>query len=193
MSATTGNLTERQAQWFASVREGLERETGRSLEDWVAIAKTCPETAPRARLKWLKDTHGLGQNRASYVFGTAFPSPIGWDEPKAQREALWVDPAATAILVALEDAMTGFADVVPTQRKGYSAFSRKVQFAAIRPVKNGQALLGLAVPPETDARLVSAKANEGWSERLKAKLTLTAPSDIDTGLIDLLKAAWEKA
>lgn len=48
------HLTERQTKWFASLREGLERDTGRPLAALVEIAKTCPETAPRERLKWFK-------------------------------------------------------------------------------------------------------------------------------------------
>lgn len=39
------NLSERQRKWCASVVQGLEQDTGKSLADWVAIAKTCPETA----------------------------------------------------------------------------------------------------------------------------------------------------
>jgi hypothetical protein len=69
----TEHLTERQKKWFASLREGLERETGKSLEDWVAIAQTCPETKPRAQLGWLKAFHSLGQNRASYVLSVSLP------------------------------------------------------------------------------------------------------------------------
>ena len=46
------HLTERQRKWFESVRSGLERDTGKSLDEWVKIARTCPETKHRARLKW---------------------------------------------------------------------------------------------------------------------------------------------
>jgi hypothetical protein len=97
-----GRLTAQQQKWFASIREGLQRETGKSLAEWVEIAKACPETRPRARLKWFKDTHGLLQNRASYVLGEAFPSGEGWDEPVALRDALWRDPTQRAILDAVE-------------------------------------------------------------------------------------------
>jgi hypothetical protein len=51
------NLTDRQQKWFATIRAGLERDTGKSMDEWVAIARGCPETAHRARLKWLKDHH----------------------------------------------------------------------------------------------------------------------------------------
>lgn len=187
----SAHLTESQKKWFASVREGLESATGKPLAEWVAIAKTCPETGHRARLKWFKDTHGLMQNRASYVLGEAFPREGGWDDADGLREALWTDPAQRAIYEAVAAAVADFPDLVTGQRKAFSAWSRKHQFAAVRPVKGG-ARLGLAVAPDTDPRLEPAKPNEGWSERLTSSLMLTAPSDVD-GITALLKAAWERS
>ena len=94
------NLTDRQQKWFATIRAGLERDTGRSLEAWVAVARTCPETGHRARLKWLKDHHGLLQNRASHVLSEAFGSSTAWSEPDKLIEALWADPASRAVFQA---------------------------------------------------------------------------------------------
>lgn len=88
---TEPHLTERQRKWFASVQAGLERDTGKSLTEWIEIARTCPETAPRARLRWFKETHGLLQNRASYVLGEAFPSATPWKEADSLVEARWTD------------------------------------------------------------------------------------------------------
>ena len=186
----TETLTDQQRKWFASVRGGLERDTGKSLGEWVAIAKTCPETAPRARLKWFKDTHGLLQNRASYVLGEAFPRAGGWDDAEALRDALWSDPGQRAIYLAVADAVGDLPGLVVGQRKGYSAWSRGYQFAAVRPVKGG-ARLGLALAPEADTRLQPAKPNEGWSERLKAVLPLTLAAEVDDGVKTLLRAAFD--
>jgi hypothetical protein len=188
--ADAAHLTTQQQKWFTSIRDGLQRETGKSLAEWVAIARTCPETAHRARLKWFKDTHGLLQNRASYVLGEAFPGGAGWDEPEALRDALWVDPASRAILEAVERLVLAMPDVIVGQRKGFSAWSRKHQFAALRPVKGGHARLGLAVAPDAQAGLEPAK-KEGWSERLRATLPLSAPSDVMPQVGHLLRAAWE--
>ena len=186
-------LTERQQKWFASVRAGLERETGRTIEEWVAIARTCPETRPRARQVWLKAQHGLGINRASYVLSEAFPSDERWDEPQALRERLWSDRAGAEILAAVEAAVSALPEVVTGQRKVYTAFSRKVQFAAVRPQKNGGAILGLAVEPDV-APMLSPAGNEAWSERLKSRIALTAPGgDVDVQVSALLRQAWERS
>src|SRR5262249_15083647 len=122
---TPTGLSPRQQKWFASVKASLERDTGKTLEDWVAIARTCPATAPMARIRWLKDHHGLGQNRATQVMSAAFPSGMGWDEPEKLRAALWTDPAATAILEADEALARPLPDLVVGQRKTFTAFSRE--------------------------------------------------------------------
>lgn len=185
-------LTPRQQKWFASVQASLERDTGKTLDEWVAIARTCPETRPRARTQWLKDHHGLGVNRAAHVLSVAFPSGMGWDEPATLRAALWTDPASAAILEAVEAAATALPSVVTGQRKGFTAFSREFQFASVKPVKGGKALLGLAVEPAADPRLEAPK-NESWSERLKSKLLLDSPAQVDASVQALLKASWEKS
>lgn len=191
-SGGPSGLSPRQQKWFASVQASLERDTGKTIDEWVAIAKTCPEMKPRARSQWLKDNYGLGANRGAYVLSVAFPSAMGWDEPQELRQALWTDPASIAILQAVEAAATALPAVVTGQRKGYTAFSREFQFASIKPIKGGKALLGLAVDPDADPRLAPPR-NESWSERLKAKLLLDDPAQVDASVAALLKQAWERS
>jgi hypothetical protein len=185
-------LTPRQQKWFASVQASLERDTGKTLDEWVKIAKTCPEEKPRARAQWLKDNYGLGVNRAAQILSAAFPSEESWDQPDALRDKLWADPASKAILEAVEKLALALPETVTGQRKQFTAFSRKVQFASVRPVKGGKAMLGLAVPAETDPRLETPK-NEAWSERLKGRMVLSSPADVDASVSALLKQAWERS
>ena len=106
MDAKPQGLTEQQQKWFASLRANLERETGKTLEQWVEIVRReCKETKPRARAEWLKATYGLGQNRAASIFAVAYPEAGGWDDAAGLRAALWADPASTAILAAVETAV----------------------------------------------------------------------------------------
>lgn len=187
------NLTERQKKWFASVQASLERDTGKTLDEWVAIARSCPETRPGARVVWLRDNHGLGVNRIAHILSVAFPPEIGWDDGPALRAALWKDPASAAILEAVEARVKALPRLVSGQRKGFSAWSREFQFAAIKPTKGGTALLGLAVPPDASPRLEAANGREGWSERLKSKIALASPADVDDDIAALLKLAWERS
>ena len=185
-------LTERQQKWFASVQASLERDTGKTIDEWVAIARTCPHDRPKARKDWLRENHGLGVNRASYVLSVAYPSAMNWDEADGLRAARWKDPASERILERLEAAVAKLPDTVVGQRKGFTAFSRKVQMAAARPVKGGHAMLGLAVTPDADPRLLP-RGNESWGERLKAQMLLTSPDQVDASVEALLKAAWARS
>jgi hypothetical protein len=184
-----GSLTERQEKWFASVREGLLRETGRSLDDWAELARACPETAHRRRLAWMRDMFGLGQNRASLVLNAAFPPQASWSQPDRLADSLWADPAARAVHDAIARLATSLPDVIVGQRKGFTAYSRRLQFCAARPRK-GAVLLGLAVQPREG---LSPAAKDGWSDRLLSRIELRTPADADDGLAALLREAWGRS
>lgn len=188
----TQGLTERQKKWFASVQASLERDTGKTLDEWVAIAKGCPHEGHKARVDWLREHHGLGVNRAAHVLSVAFPEPLGWDDAAGLRAALWKDAGSEAILSALEAAVAALPDTVIGQRKSFTAFSRKVQMAAARPVKGGHAMLGLAVEPAADPRLSPRGKSESWGDRLKGQLLLTSPDEV-ASVVPLLKQAWERS
>lgn len=188
---TAANLTEQQKKWFASVRAGLARDTGKSLEEWAKIARKCPETKPGARSKWLRETYGIGANRGAAILDAAFGGDnMGWDNPDALIAALWKDPAQLKIHDALVAAVKKFDGAIVGEKKSFTGFSRKYQFAAARPTRDG-VRLGIAVDPRTSKRLSPPKKNEGWSDRNKAVAVLTSTKDIDTELKTLLKAAFD--
>lgn len=184
-------LTEQQKKWFASVQAGLVRDTGKTLEEWAAIARACPETTTRKQIDWLRDNHGLGVNRGAIVLNAAFPERMDWYDADGLKDALWKEPASRAIFEAVAAKVAGFEGLVTGQRKGFSAWSRKAQFAAIKPVKGGGAVLGLAVPPDADSRLQNATGKDGWSDRLKSRLPLANAAEVDDGVGALLRRAFE--
>ena len=185
-------LTERQKKWFATVQANLEKKTGKPLADWVAIMKTCPETTPRAQAAWLKTEHGVGQNHAAQILDACRPADgPGWDDPEALRAVLWKDPSSLAILEAVERVANGVEGVISGQRKGYTSFSRAVQFAAMRPLKGGGALLGLKLTAETSPRLSPSARRESWSERLTATVELDAADQVDADISRLFAQAAE--
>lgn len=192
MSDNPTTMTARQHKWFASILESMEAETGKTLDEWVAIARTCPETTPGKRKAWFKAAHGIGTNRASIILGKAVPETSHWADPDNLRDTLWADPGGRAILEAVEAAVADLPGLVSAQRKSFTAFSREFQFASARPVKGGGARLGLALEPAADPRL-EAPRNESWSERLKAVLPLTSAADVDAKVKVLLQQAWERS
>eukprot|EP01042_Synura_sphagnicola_P015406 gene15406-19505_t len=173
----TADTTERQARWFQSLKAGLERNTGLTLDQWAAIARGGPETAHRKRLAWMKAHHGLGQNHASLVLRAATANHGPLPDPASRAQALWATPASLALYEALIAVIGALPDVVMTQRKAFTAFSRTVQFAAARPLKGGGLLLGLALDPAFDPRL-SPGRREAWSERLKSAVHIATAAQL---------------
>ena len=173
-------LTERQKKWFATVEANFEAQTGRPLAVWVDILKKgCPETRPKAQAAWLKASYGIGANHAAHILNAARPADqMSWDDAEALRAALWAEPRSLAILEALERRIAGLEGVISGQRKGYTSFSRAVQFAAIRPLKGGKALLGLKLDPSVSERLSAPVRTESWSERLIAVVELDGPGAV---------------
>jgi hypothetical protein len=187
-------LTERQQKWFASVEASLERETGKSLAEWVKIAKRCPETTPGKRTQWLRDKYGLGVNRIAHILSVAFPEGPGWDDPDALLDQLWKEKEGCAIYEAVAKLVRKeFPDAVIGPRKTFVSFSRKIQFAGILPGPKGtgSAELGLPLPVSASKRLSPMKKRP-WAEKHTAILVLNSPKDVDAEVKRLLKLAWEK-
>ena len=185
-------LTERQQKWFATVEANFEKATGRPVAVWVDILKGCPETRPKAQAAWLKATHGIGSNHAAHILSAARPDDsLGWDDAEALRAALWSEPRSLAILEAVERAAAGVEGVISGQRKGYTSFSRAVQFTATRPLKGGRALLGLKLDATASPRLTEGVRKESWSERLTAMVELDGPGAVDGEIARLFAAAAE--
>ena len=185
------NLTPKQEAYFTALTASLERDTGKTLAAWIGIVRDdCPETTRQGRADWLKTHHGLSQTRVHQILNEFLPPGAGWTNPDALRAALWKTPASLSLLTTFESLTSQLPDVVPTQRKGYSAFSRDYQFAALKPAKGG-IRIGLALPPDSDPRLAPAH-REKWSERLQSSLTVTSPAAVSE-LSLLVKRAHENS
>lgn len=186
-------MTERQKKWFATVQANFEAQTGKPVEAWLKILKGCPETTPGKQAAWLKAEHGIGVNHAAYILSCADGSgEPGWDDPDGLRAQLWKDPASEAVLAALEALAGRTEGVVIGQRKNFTSFSRSVQFAAVRPLKGGKALLGVKLEPEASARLITPIRRESWSERLTAVVELDGAEAVDAEIERIFQATAER-
>jgi hypothetical protein len=181
-------------QYMAALEANLHKATGKTLAQWVKIAKTCPRTKPREQLKWFKDEHGLGQARAGLVLARAFGgSTFGDDDPNELIDGLFAksfaDQRALYEKVAAFAAKLGEGTISP--RRGYVALYRLKQYGAIKPSKKGL-LIGLAMKkyPKSD-KLVDVKTL-GGGDRIKQALLLPALKDLNGEAKKLLKQAYDE-
>jgi hypothetical protein len=180
-------------QYMAALEANLEKATGKSLAQWIKIAKTCPETKPRARLKWFKDKHGLGQSRAMLVLAKAFGGkPLGDEEPGRLVDNLFLKfPEQRALYDKVAAFVARLGEGTMSPRKGYVALYRLKQYGAIAPRREGlHVALAMTKYPKS-ARLVEVN-NLGGGERTKKALVFAAAKDFDGEARELIKAAWQE-
>lgn len=65
-------MTSKHEAKVAGMIRNLEAKTGRTLEDWIAVLHEAgPASGHKARVDWLKTTHGLGHFQAKLVVSRA--------------------------------------------------------------------------------------------------------------------------
>ena len=60
-------MSSKHDQKRASMLASLQQKTGRSIEEWLDIARGAPEPGFMSRLRWLKDEYDLGHFQARLV------------------------------------------------------------------------------------------------------------------------------
>ena len=183
---------ERLQKWMASLEANLEGATGKSLAEWIKIAKKCPPGPYMAQLKWFKDNHGLGQGRAGLILERTFgKEAVGEAEPEQLLDELFARSFAAQRL--LYDPIEAYArtldGVTVAPRKGYVALYRKKQFVAIKPGREGL-LVGLAMKSYPKSARLKPVKNLGGGDRTKFAVIVTSSKEIDASLKALIKAAW---
>lgn len=182
-------------QYMASLEANLAIATGKTMAQWIKIAKTCPHEKPGARLKWFKQEHGLGMSRAGLVLWRAFGGgTLGEEDPNVLVDSLFSKSFAEqrALYEKVVSYVQRLGQGTVSPRKGFVALYRLKQYGAIKPRKAGL-FVGLALRQyPKNKRLVEVK-NFGGGDRNKKALVLTSAKDFDAEVKDLIKAAWAES
>jgi hypothetical protein len=178
----------------AKMIENLREKTGKSLDQWVAIAGRCGATTHKAIVQHLKDDHGLGHGYANLVVHKLLKSAAGDAEADDLVTAQYAGakaglrPIYDALVSALEKLGP---DVELAPKKAYVSVRRAKQFALIQPSTATRLDLGVNLKGVAPAgRLeVSGSFNSMVSHRVR----LQAPGDVDADVVAWLRAAYEAA
>lgn len=127
-----------------------------------------------------------------YQAERAQPAPEPSSELAPLRERL--DTAAHRLRyeAILEAAQHMGADVAVQEYRDYATCTRAGQFAAVRPVSTGEMVVGLAIDPSTDERLVPCLGRWG-SDRIVAQFTLAEHQPLRGWHMGLLRRAYNEA
>jgi hypothetical protein len=193
-TATDYKMPESANKWSQGVKANLEAATGKALDEWIRIAKTCPHQDVNDRLNWLRQKHGLKMARAGTVLEAAFGTSLfGEDDPAALVDGLFGKSFADqrTIYDAVAEFAVKLGDVTISPRKSYVPFYRKTQFAALRPSKKGLQI-GLAFKAVPRSKRLEPVKNLGGGDRISHAVVLPNSRAFDSEAKALLRQAYSE-
>ena len=185
-------------KWLAELRQ----ETGRSMEEWLALVKKEGPRDEKSRRDWLKSKHKLGTNKASWIAERA--EGKGWeDTPEAYLksalryvEEQYGGPKEKLRPIYDELLKLGKSlgdDVKACPCRTIVPLYRNHVFAQIKPTTNSRIDLGFALthykgkPPK---RLIDT-GGLAKKDRITHRIEITAVEQIDEEVKTWLKTAYD--
>ncbi|HYO55390.1 DUF5655 domain-containing protein [Archangium sp.] len=176
-----------------AIIRNLPKNTGKSLEEWVALLKKQGPKDPKEARNWLKEEHGLGHGQAGMIAAELTGGPSFTKSPESLVDAQYAGPKAELRPIyekLLEAAKKLGKDVRVEPCTGYVPLIRENQFAVIRASTKTRVDLGLALgETEPEGKLEAGKV-QGTSERITHRIALQSPKDVDAEVVRWLKRAY---
>ncbi len=178
----------------ATMIANYEKNTGKPLEAWVAIAKKAKLAKHGEIVKLLKEKHGMGHGYANLVaqrvLAGGAPEPGGDDLVAAQYAG--AKAALRPLYDQLAKTIAQFgADVEFSPKKAYVSLRRKKQFALVQPSTAERLDVGInlkGVAPK--GRL---EASGSFNAMVSHRVRVTGAKDLDRELVGWLRAAYDQA
>lgn len=179
---------------IATMIANMAKNTGKSLDQWLAIVTKSKLEKHGEIVRMLKADHALGHGFANLVAhrarGSLEPTDANGDPAAGQYDG------AKAALKPIYDKLValceGFGDDVElSPKKGYVSVRRSKQFATIHPSTATRVDLGLKLKDvEPKGRLEAAGS---WNAMVSHRVRLEKLGDVNAELKSWLKKAYDVA
>jgi hypothetical protein len=175
----------------ARAKEKLEKESGRTFDAWVELAKKKGPKERKALSSWFRKEHGHSMMNAHWLSG-AVVGGEDYGDPETLVDALYsgekaalrpLHEAVVDVLLTLGD------DVTVTSCKTMVPAYRKHVFAELAPVADG-VRVQMSLGEEPFAGRLERSANRMPGERLTHSVTVRAKKDVDAALKRWLGQAY---
>jgi hypothetical protein len=179
---------------LATMIANYEKNTGKPLEAWVALARRAKLSRHGEIVKFLKEKHGMGHGYANLVAQQVLkgdaPAPADDDLVAAQYAGARAALRPLYDKLAAEVAKFGD-DVALAPKKTYVSLRRSKQFALLQPSTAERLDVGINLKgTPAGGRL---EASGSFNAMVSHRVRIGAARDIDAELLGWLRAAYEKA
>lgn len=174
----------------------MKEKTGKTLEQWIAIARKSGAAKHGEMVKTLKTDHGMTHGFANLVAHKTLKSDAGSKAEGGTDLVAAQYAGAKSDLKPIYDALIAAAhaagkDVEVAPKKTYVSLRRSKQFAIIQPSTKTRVDLGLNLKGvEPDGRL---EASGSFNAMVTHRIRLKKPADVDKEAKAWIKDAYAGA
>ena len=179
---------------FQNMIQNLEEKTGKSLDQWVALAKKSGATKHGEMVKELKTKHGLTHGYANLVAHSTLQSASVHADEGDLIEAQYAGAksALRPLYDKIMEKVRGFGgDLEVSPKKGYVSLRRKKQFALIQPSTATRLDVGINLKGTAPTKRLEASGS--FNQMVSHRVRLESAKDVDAELIGWLKKAYDAA
>lgn len=177
----------------AKMIANLEASSGRTMADWIALAKGSGRPKHGQMVAWLKGEQGLTHGYANLVAHKTLASDAGSQDGGDLMAAMFEGPKA-AMKPAYDKvaAIVGGLDGVEfAPKKGYVSFRRSKQLGLAQPSTKDRLDLGLILKGvEPEGRLEKAGS---WNAMVTHRVRIGSAEEVDAEVEGWIRRAWEAA
>jgi len=179
-----------EASWMAS----LAAKTGKTIDEWIPIARATGVEKHSELVARLKADHGLTHGYANTIALKARASDAGSMDGAELVEQMFAGPRA-AVRPIYDRVMAQAAglggDVELAPKKGYMSLRRKKQFALVQPSTKERVDLGLSLKGEPPAGRLEPAGS--WNAMVTHRVRLSSEAEVDAEVAAWLRAAYDRA
>lgn len=172
----------------------LQEKTGKSLDDWVGVARSSGLEKHGQIVKFLKETHGISHGYANMIAHSMKKSAAATsDDRDALLEQQYAGPKAELRPIydrLMQEIMAFGDDIEVVPMKAYVSLRRSKQFAILKPATKTRMDVGIKL---ADIVPTERLQEGGFSGMVSHRVSLTDVNEVDGELIDWLHAAYDSA
>jgi hypothetical protein len=179
-----------------AIGRNLPAKTGKTYDQWVALAKKKGPKDKKALTEWLKSEHKLGTVTAHFIASDAVGQSVAasYADEGALIDKMYSGDSAPLRPIyekLAETAQMIGKDVVLTVCKTYVGMRRARQFGMIKPATRGRVLLGLSLPETSPSGRLIPAGSIG-NDRMTHKIEIRSTKEIDPEVKGWLKKAYDR-
>ena len=188
-------------QMTQSIIAKLKEKTGKTLDEWVALANKSGPKDEKERAAWLKSKHGLGTNYAGWISERSFGRGLESTDPAAYLKAadgfvedMFAGPKSALRPIydrLLELAFSLGKDIRVSPGKTIVPIYRNHVIAQVKPATRTRIDFGFALGnTKATGRLKSTGGYEK-KDRITHAIPISSEAEVDAEVEEWLRKAYE--